>query len=276
MHHKALTQALARFNTIDSPSTAALTLGGTGPNGCSQVMALETLGKPRVQQLGKINIISGSAFGYFIWQAFHEQQVRRRAFSVYDGLMRRAHNASFFKGLALMFRASTQREPVYDNVMVKNLAHMLLSQSYCQRPLSSFEQNIGFWAYCSNREACICITPKDFPEMQVWEVVSGVSSAPLLHGQFEYKDYRLSDPIFSKDFKKMTRQILNWSGPHLYMNNLKNAVSGNVDFVRNESCVFPAFALYTDFLRVACNIPNSRVHNTHRKILSHPFSALAL
>ena len=61
-----------------------VTLGGTGPNGTSQLALLELIGFDQVQNLKAINLISGSAFGYFIYLAFKAGRLHVNHYLNYD------------------------------------------------------------------------------------------------------------------------------------------------------------------------------------------------
>ena len=61
-------------NVECEPST--LTLTGTGLNGAAQVEILCEIGVENLEKLEKINVVSGSAFSYFILHAYYSGGLR--------------------------------------------------------------------------------------------------------------------------------------------------------------------------------------------------------
>lgn len=254
-------QFLARGQLHES----SVTLGGTGPNGTSQLALLELIGFDKVRALKAINLISGSVFGYFIYLAFKERKMRVEHYLNYDKGARELHGASLIKGASFFCGFKRGRSSLYDNHLVEATVRYLIHDDFCERPLRSFDANMVFWAYCGRRQALIKITPETFPDMNVWQVITACLSIRFIHGEFCYGDYRFSDPMFSPQFKTLVRKLLRSGDNHLFINYKKTQVAGNIIFIKSQPCRFPNWVLLRDFLTFTCNMKNPRLIKTHRQ-----------
>lgn len=258
-HH----EAIAEFKSKAPAGESILTLGGTGPNGSTQVLPLYYLGQNYLSQLAAINILSASSFAYFIFLAFEQNQLKRQNYLNYDTRMRRMHRASFFRAAKHFARWRLPSKPLYDNALVKSTVELLFEEGFAHKPLSDFDANLTFWAFCSASDKNVAITAKTFPDMKVWEVISACLSIQFIHGEFIYREHRFSDPIFSSSFSGLRRKILRSKCNHLYLNFKKTHQSNNVHFLKNSSSRAPMVELFIDFLLMVSNIPNARINRLH-------------
>jgi hypothetical protein len=252
---------LARKHIADS----VVTLGGTGPNGTSQLALLELIGFNNVQALKTINLISGSAFGYFIYLAFKSGKMHVEHYLDYDKGTRILHRASLIKAASFFCGLKWGRASLYENHRVKAAVYYLIHEDFCERELGSFNTNMVFWAYCGKRRDLVKISPATFPHMKVWEVITACLSIRSIHAHFNYQDYEFSDPMFSPLFKTLVRRLLRGGENHLFINYKKSLVSGNITFIKSQPCRFPNLVLLRDFLTFTCNMKNPRLVNTHRQ-----------
>lgn len=249
-------------------SESVLTLGGTGPNGTSQLPVLELLGYENIQALKKINIISGSSFGYFIYLAFYSGHLLLENYRSYDKGTRVLHKASLIKVIKHIVRGDYKHASLYDNSKVKETVNYLLAPGFCDRPLSSFPSNMSFWAYCVKNNTLVEINSTKFPNMKVWEAIASSLSVKAIHGHFEYGGYHLVDPMFSPKFKDLVRTLLKNNQNHLFLNYKKTSVSRSVIFLKNQPLRLPLLSLLYDFFSFTCNFKNPRVIRTHHHVLS--------
>jgi|GEM_PF-1907680 len=267
MNHTQSTagRAIEHFLSRAPCAESVLTLGGTGPNGTSQLALLELIGFAQVQNLKTINLISGSAFGYFIYLAFKAGKLHVNHYLNYDKGARQLHGASLFKALGFFVGLKMRRQSLYTNAKVRDTVLYLIHENFCQRPLSSFNRNMVFWGYCERRQALVKITAETFPDMKVWEVISACLSIGFIHSQFAYADYAFTDPMFSPKFKALVRTLLRKGENHLFVNYKKNQISGSVTFIKSQPCRFPNLMLVRDFLTFTCNLRNTRLIKTHQQ-----------
>ncbi len=264
-HNKATAGGLIeRFSAAAPADESVITLGGTGPNGSCQIAVLEMIGFDKVQRKKSINILSGSAFGYLIYLAFHQGSMRIENYLNYDSDVRRLHGASCLKALWHFCSGKHKREGLYDNSRVKDTVFHLFQADYASRELRSFNSNMTFWSYCSARNELIRISADTFPHMKVWEVISASLSIKSVHGEFLYDDYRFSDPMFSPLFKRLVRILISGGENHLFLNYKKTQESRNVIFLKNQPLKMPLLSLLYDFFSFTCNFRNSRLIETHR------------
>lgn len=256
---------IEHFLTRGQLHESSVTLGGTGPNGTSQLALLELIGFDKVRALKAINIISGSVFGFFIYLAFKEGKMHVEHYLNYDKGARHLHGASLIKGASFFCGLKRGRSSLYDNHLVKATVNYLIHEEFCERPLRSFDANLVFWAYCGRRQALIKITPETFPDMTVWQVITACLSIRFIHGEFTYGDYQFSDPMFSPQFKVLVRKLLRSGDNHLFINYKKTQVAGNIIFIKSQPCRFPNWVLLRDFLTFTCNMKNPRLIKTHRQ-----------
>lgn len=256
-------EAIAEFKSMAPASESILTLGGTGPNGSTQVLPLHYLGQNYLSQLATINILSASSFAYFIFLAFEQNQLKRQNYLDYDTRMRRMHKASLFKAAKHFAGWRLPAKPLYDNSLVKRTVELLFEEGFAHKPLSEFDANLAFWAFCSASDENVAITAKTFPDMKVWEVISACLSIKFIHGEFNYGEHRFSDPIFSSSFPGLRRKILRSKCNHLYLNFKKTHQSNNVYFLKNSSSRAPMLELFIDFLLMVSNFSNARINRLH-------------
>lgn len=272
---------ISAFKQRAEGKPTALTLGGTGPNAASQIVTLDHLGKAYVEGLDQVNLISGSAFGYFIWQAFFEGMLTLDAFAHFESRVRKIHRASFLNGLKHIVSPRKQAKALYRNDLIKQIALLLFEESFIEQPFSNFNTNLRIWAYCSNTQTCHAITPTSHPNMKLWEAICATSSVPRLYGHFDYSAspevgiHRFSDPNFSEQSRQLNRRLLQWDGPHVFMNYKKTEISRNVLFLKNETSKLPNLQLMSDFAMFILNIPNRKVTRTHADTLQTLRATLA-
>ncbi len=247
---------------------STLTLGGTGPNGSSQIGHLDALGLDTLKQLKTINILSASAFAYFLYSAYLENKLKRDNYLNYDNNTRRLHQASFLRACIHFCRFGLPKKPLFRSENIRETIDMLFEDSFYKRPLSSFSPNLVFWAYCSNQQTNVPISPISHPDMTVWEVTSACVSIEFIHGRYSYLNHQFSDPIFSQNFCELRKRLLRNSSNHLYLNYKKTAVSKNVIFLQNQPIKMPLLDLIADFAMFSANIPNAKIKSTHEAILS--------
>lgn len=247
---------------------STLTLGGTGPNGSSQIGHLNALGLDTLNQLKTINILSASAFAYFLYRAYLENKLKRDNYLNYDNNARRLHQASFLRACIHFCRLGLPKKPLFCSENIKETIDMLFDNSFYERPLSSFSPNLVFWAYCSNQQTNVPISPISHPDMTVWEVTSACVSIEFIHGRYDYQNHQFSDPIFSQNFCDLRKRLLRNSNNHLYLNYKKTAVSKNVIFLQNRPTKTPLLDLVADFAMFSANIPNHKIKSTHQAILN--------
>lgn len=258
---------ISEFKSLAPARDSILTLGGTGPNGSTQVLPLHYFGQDYLSQMATINILSASSFAYFIFLALEHNQLRQNNYLEYDALMRKLHKASFFKAAKHFARWGLPSKPLFENTLVKSTVELLFEKNFANKPLRFFEPNLTFWAFCSASNKNIAITPESFPKMKVWEVISACLSIPFIHGEFRYDGHQFSDPIFSSSFPSLRRSILRPRNNHLYLNFKKTHQSNNVYFIKNTGASLPIFELFTDFVLMVANIPNARINRTHAQTL---------
>lgn len=255
--------AISRFKSLAPASDSILTLGGTGPNGSTQVLPLHYLGQDFLSKLCTINVLSASSFAYFIFQAFEQNMLRRQNYLAYDSLMRKMHKASFWKATKHFAQWGLPSKPLYENGLVKRTVELLFEKDFADKSLACFDDNLIFWAYCSATKKNIAITPEKFPDMAVWEVISACLSIQFIHGEFIYGEHKFSDPIFSSSFTSLRRTILRSKQNHLYLNFKKTRQSNNVHFLKNSGSRAPMLELFIDFFFMVSNIPNARINQLH-------------
>jgi hypothetical protein len=262
------TALLKQFVCKDTPQNSVITLGGTGPNGSSQVAHLHSLGLEYIHVASTVNILSASCFAYFIYLSLCAKEgLRTENYLNYDKGMRKLHKASFFKALLHYSKSGIRNKPLYANHLLQQTINYLFETHLTERTLSELNPNLVFWAYCANEKRNIRITAREFPCMKVWQVICACVSIPFMHGEFSYKSHRFIDGIFSPNFSGLKREILKSPDNHLYLNYKKQARSGNVFFLRNSDSKFPQLELLADFLMLAFGIPNYRVNRTHRRVI---------
>lgn len=256
------------FSSRAPASESIITLGGTGPNGSCQIPILELIGYEKIQDLKIINILSGSAFGYFIYLAFYEGKLRKNNYRNYDTSVRELHKASCFKALKHFLTGSYKSDGLYDNKLVMETVFLLFESEYANRTLKDFRKNLVFWSYCSKNDSFIKITPHSFPDMKVWEVITACLSIKPIHGEFITEENRFSDPMFSPAFKQLFKDLIRKNANHLYLSYKINTISKNIIFLQNQPLTTPSTALLFDFLAFTCNFRNSRLIKTHHNNLS--------
>ena len=117
--------------------------------------------------------------------------------------------------------------------------------------------------------------------MKLWEAICATSSVPRIYGHFvhtvspEVGTHRFSDPNFSEQSKPLNRRLLQWNGPHIFMNYKKTEISRNVLFLKNETSKMPNLQLMSDFAMFILNIPNRKVTRTHADTLQTLRATLA-
>lgn len=267
MNHtgRTATGLLEHFLANDDLAHSIITLGGTGPNSTCQLALLELIGSERLQALKAINLLSGSAFGYFIYWAFKAGKINLDHYLNYDGAVRALHGGSFLKGLGFFCGFKLGRQSLYDNHRIEATVRFIMHEDFCARPLRSFNYNMIFWSYCSRRQSLIKITPETFPLMQLWEVISACVSIDFIHGEFIYGDYHFSDPMFSPEFKTLLRNLLGQPENHLFVNYKRSVIAGHITFIKNQPNRLPLVSLVLDFLAFICNLKNPRLIQTHRQ-----------
>lgn len=266
MNHTEITagEIIRRFSSTAAANESVITLGGTGPNGSCQIAVLELIGFDIVQQKKAINILSGSAFGYFIYLAFHQEMMRIENYIDYDSGVRKLHRASCLKALWHFCSGKYKRESLYDNSRVKDTVFHLFQPAYANRALRSFNGNMIFWSYCSIRKDLIRIDADTFPHMKVWEVITACLSIKAVHGEFRYGDYQLSDPMFCPLFRKLVKTLVRGGENHLFLNYKKTQTSRNLMFLKNQPIKTPVLCLLFDFVSFIFNFRNPRLIETHR------------
>lgn len=249
------------------PQQTILTLGGTGPNGSSQVLHLLNLGWDYVHQLNRINVLSASSFAYFIFIALGLGKLKKENYRLYDKGVREIHDASFFKALTHFARWGLPKKPLYDNQLIKETIRYLWDDDFINMPISAFNENLQFWVYCSASDKNICISSRNFPDMTMWEVVSACVSIPYIHGEFVYGEHSFRDAIFSPSFKNLRRELIKPPLEHVYLNYKKESTIGKVCYLKNTQSKYPDIELLADYAMLAFNFSNMRVNKTHQAVL---------
>lgn len=260
--------AIHLFKKAGKANQSILTLGGTGPNGSTQIAPLSLIGNDYLNELKAINIVSASAFAYFLFLAHRDNKLRRDNYLEYDRLVRQLHGASFWHATCRFSIWKFAKRPLFHIDSIRNTVELLIEKEFACRPLKDFPENLRFWSYCDNHQANILISPKAFPNMQVWQAIAACLSIKFIHGTFEYEGFKFSDPIFSPSFPALRRSFLKTSDNHLYFNFKKTLSSKNVNFVINRQTSMPMVDLFLDFFMFAFNLPNTRINQTHRYTLS--------
>lgn len=254
-----------RFLSAAPAALSTITLGGTGPNGSCQIAVLEQLGFDTIQELKSVNVLSGSAFGYFIYIAFLEGFMRVENYLHYDVGVRKLHDASFFRGVRHFCTRRYKRGSLYENHCVRETVFHLFDPEFANQELRVFSGNVAFWSYCSVTQQLVKISPTTFPDMRVWEVISACLSMTSIHGEYAYREHRFSDPMFCPAFRRLIRTLIRDSGNHLFLNYKKTQVSKNVIFLKNQPLRMPVISLIYDFIAFSFNFSNSRMVETHKQ-----------
>jgi hypothetical protein len=87
---------------------------------------------------------------------------------------------------------------------------------------------------------------------------------PFLHGQFDYGQCRLIDPMFSSHFNYLRKKIISVEANHLYANIKYDGEYQNILFVKNRSQIFPVFSTLMEFFYLCAGIPNRAIVATHK------------
>jgi hypothetical protein len=255
------------FKDKASAHNSTLTLGGTGPNGSSQVPHLINLGWDFIHTLDKINILSGSVFSYFICMALKSDALNITNYLNYDKKMRIMHKSSLIRAARHFTKKNWKTTPLYDNSLIKETILLLFDESFINQTLGQISEKIRFWVYCSTSNKNLYISAEEYPDMKLWEVISACVSIPFIHGEFKFGDHSFRDAVFSPTFLSIKKEILKGSKNHLYINYKSTKESRNVIFIKNTMTKFPKFELLSDYFMLTANIPNRRVHKSHKKIV---------
>jgi hypothetical protein len=243
--------------------TSTLTLAGTGPNGSSQLQILKKIGRENIRLMSQVNVISGSSVSYFIYIAMLEGGFKADGFKDYDKLVRKLHKGSVTRLLIHLLTRRHKAKPVFENQLLEDTLRIFFEREFITRTLSTFDENIRFYAYCQTQERIIELSANTHPKMTVGDVFRACVSISFLHGAFCYESYQFVDPTFSKGFGSLRRQLLATEQNHLFVNIKKHAESRNVIFVKNEDLKFPILRMFLDFSFLCMGIPNGKVKRVH-------------
>ncbi len=256
------------FKERADASQSILTLGGTGPNGSIHALYLKALGATTVQSLAEINILSASAFAFFIYIANERGSLNTLHYIHYDKWVRKKHKKSFLTILKHFSRFRLPDKPLYSHDLIKETIYYLFESDYAELTLKDFEHKLRFWVYCSITQKNICISAENFPDMMVWEAITASSSIPFIHGEFTYRGHSFRDGVFSPSFKSLLQTLKRTNRNHLYLNYKKNANRKQLLLVSNTDSSTPMIELVADYAMFICNIPNRRVNKTHQLLLN--------
>ena len=149
---------------------------------------------------------------------------------------------------------------------------MIFKPEFLARPLSSFPQNLAFYAYSVKRKCHVEITPDSHPDMTMLEVCCACTAVPFLHGSFHYQGDELIDCSFAEGFKYLRKQWFAEAGNHLVVNIKKEGESEKALYVKNSRHRWPTAMVYWDFLSLCLGIPNRNIHRTHQDNLQLMFA----
>lgn len=243
--------------------TSILTLAGTGPNGSSQLQILKKIGRENIRLMSQVNVISGSSVSYFIYIALLEGGFKAEGFKNYDKLVRKLHKGSITGFLMHLLTRRHKAKPVFDNQLLQDTLCIFFEREFISRTLSTFDENVRFYAHCQTKEKIVELSAKNHPEMTVEDVFRACVSISFLHGPFYYEGYKFVDATFSKSFSSLRRQLLATDKNHLFVNIKKHAESRNVIFVKNDDLKFPVMHMFLDFSCLCMGIPNGKVKRVH-------------
>ncbi len=256
------------FKERADASQSILTLGGTGPNGSIHALYLKALGASTVKSLAQINILSASAFAFFIFTANERGALNIDHYMNYDKWVRAKHKQPFLKILKHFSRFRLPDTPLYPHKLIKETIYYLFDAEFSELTLKDFEHKLRFWVYCSVSNKNLCLSAENFPHMTVWEAITASSSIPFVHGEFKYQGYSFRDGVFSPSFKSLLQTLKKTNFNHLYLNYKKNANRKRLLLVSNTDSLTPMIELVADYFMFICNIPNYRVNKTHRLLIN--------
>ncbi len=265
-----ITNDVEHFKSLDSPNNSIVTLAGTGPNGGCQIPLLHILSYDYLRQVKTLNVISASAFSFFIFLANHHNKLNIAGFLDHEDHTRQTHGFPFVKLLANLIRGNPKKN-LYDNQLISKAIDNLFLSSFSSLQLKDIDLPVNFPLFCLRKQDFVSINAKTYPNMTIREVSHACVSIPWIHGSFEIADLVLIDPIFSKKFSHLRRSMLSNKANHLYANHKKNGRAGYVSFIQNEDIGKPDTYLALDFIKFYFGIKNKRIVNTHASILKNGF-----
>lgn len=258
-----------QFKGDNTPSNAIVTLGGTGLNGAVQAWALKELGKDYLDQLKAFNILSGSVFSYILFLGLTEKQpINQEFFTHFDKLNRRFHRASFFGGAKHFLFKGGIKQGLFANNCLGDTLFNIFDRSFLSRTLAELPAHCHFYTYCHKYHKVFEMTPdSEFSDMNLTEILRACATVTPMHGYFHYKDYQLSDPMFTSLYPSLRKKLFSTQLPHLYINFIKEGKSRNMTFVKHHQLKHPKYIMLRDFIKFYLNIPNKSIDQAHRSVL---------
>lgn len=248
-----------------------VSLVGTGPNGTIQLPILHALGSDVLATLKRVHVVSASCVSYFFYLAAPTGHIQPEDYAAYERQIRLVHKGSVWRFLRHMLTGKPSRA-YFDFSLLKTAFGMIFKPEFLARPLSSFPQNLAFYAYSVKRKCHVEITPDSHPDMTILEVCCACTAVPFLHGCFHYQGDELIDCSFAEGFKYLRKQWFAEAGNHLVVNIKKEGESEKALYVKNSRHRWPTAMVYWDFLSLCLGIPNRNIHRTHQDNLQLIFA----
>ncbi len=260
---------IEQFKSRSHNEPSVLTLAGTGLNGAAQVAILCRIGAPLLMQLDKVNVVSGSAFSYFIVQAYNSSGLRADQFTDFDKLNRSLHGGGIMRTLLRLGRVVFRRGAFFENDLLGETAKNLFTDEFCARTLDSFPGNLSFWAYCELTQGIVELsTENGFGSMTVDKLIRATASAPFLHGAFKFAGHQFVDPNFSPQSGRLIKAFFATRNNQLLVNFKRSSTRGSTLLVQQDSSSRPALTILRDFVLFTLGIPNRYIRKTHINALA--------
>lgn len=260
---------IEQFKTRSRNEPSVLTLAGTGLNGATQVAILCKIGAPLLSEFEKVNVVSGSAFSYFIVQAYIAGGLRADQFTDFEKLNRSLHGGGVVRALLRMGPVIFRRGAFFENELLGATAKNLFTDAFCARSLDSFPANLSFWAYCQQTGGIVEIsTQNGFGSMTVDKLIRATASAPFLHGPFEFAGHQFLDPNFSPLSGRLIKTFFAIRHNHLLVNFKRSSTRGRTLLLQQDNSLRPGVSILRDFLLFTLGLPNRHIRNTHINALA--------
>lgn len=250
---------LARAPVEDS----TLTLDGTGVNGHVQFLVLKTLGIDVVKRLGRVNLISGSAYTYCAFLGIESGLVAdaRDRMQQWDENNRTLwHRASFASAMRRAYGVARGTEAFFANDCLEKMMRGTATDAIAEQRIGDLPSNAVFWLYAPAERKNIAVSAlSPYSATTVAALARCCAAIPRLYSPAALDGLRVIDPVFSPGYKDLRQQLRAEARNHLISNVVVERNTSDTIWLKPHDFAAGKRMVLEDFARMVFNRPNPRI-----------------
>lgn len=264
-------EQISQFFSANAPESSTLVLDSTGPSVTKHYLVLSEIGHERLLRFKEVYGFSGGTFAYLGFLAVSEHKLAKPIhayFETFERDFRRAHHSDTFSIVRGLLNFARRKTFGFGDASIQKTLELIFSQEFLQTPLSALHPQFKPYVTCNRTHTLV--NARQVESMRtVNDLLLESTRVPFFYGV--EASHHFYDAAFSPHYRKKLREFSDYPAQVLVSTPWRSGSRGSAVYVKCVEARDAKTAMFSDFIRIALNLPNKSFNRDLRKAFGKEF-----